>query len=281
MTDGFSKDRFAKAAKRLRTALHDREIEIGLARAQEAMARTLGFNDLHHWQTAGARTDIPSDKSLSDVDLKSRVERQASRLGEYLGLDPRLARELILEVRPTGDVSGRRIRFVANETEIRDIKLLVPSGHRKMFPSGTRGAGPGRADPRLTNLERVAVLLADYMNEVSDDSHQRWAYSCLDPYGGSDDLSSVAGATAAVFASVRHMDPIAIDWVYDCIRATWLSMRSQDVGATGWRDGPTDLIGRRIWECAIESVRRWNPAINPFDVAVKDWTPRRTRYPSR
>ncbi len=120
-------------------------------------------------------------------------------------------------------------------------------------------------------MERVAVLLADYMNEVSEYSHHRWAEFCLNSYGGHGDFPPVAGATAAVFASVRDMDPIAIDWVYDCIRSTWLGMRSEDMRATEWRDGPANLIGMRIWKCAVEAVRRWNPAVNPFDVAIADW----------
>ncbi len=146
MSDVYSKDRFAKAAKRLRVALRERKIEVGLARAQECLAGILGFNDLHHWQVAGARTEIPSDKALSSEDLALRVGRQVLRLSEYLNLDPHLARELVLEVRPTGDVSGGQMRFVASDADIRDIKLLAPSGHGKMFPSGDPGRdGPTRA----------------------------------------------------------------------------------------------------------------------------------------
>lgn len=264
-------ERFSKAVRRLKSTLENRQIMIGLSRAQEALARVLGFNDLRHMRRVTPEP-FQADGNLPPEELEARVRVQADRLSAFLSLPSDLAREIVLEVRPTGDVHAGAPRFVSTEEELDIVKDLVPSAKRKMYPGGHPRSRPSWGAPNLTNMERAAVLVADYMNEVGENSHERWALACLDAERKPAPLMrEVARATAAVFASVRDMDPLVHDFVRHCIWHTHRVVLSGKAPVYSWEDRVSRVLGRRIWEMAMEAVRRWNPSVNPFDSAVRDW----------
>lgn len=80
---------------------------LDLSMAQEAVARALGFRDWH----ALSLSELPlsvMDSALEPATLEARLQIQASRIGDYLGLSAPVARTVVEEIRPSGSPTASR-----------------------------------------------------------------------------------------------------------------------------------------------------------------------------
>lgn len=120
----------SEAAKALRRSLSSHGTTISLGKAQEALARVLGFESAYALQHAPpAHPRDPLDHELPPALLKERQAVQASRLGDFLNISQSDALAVVQEASPSG--YRRKSGSLANSPKLPEELVASLSGSLK------------------------------------------------------------------------------------------------------------------------------------------------------